>query len=137
MVMSLSSCFRSIAPATKSGFGRGYYFFLIRAGGFNFSTQKGLKLNPIWNAWVPTTPIARSRRDLRNVPENQGLKLPKSAIGVARTAPNRWATPGHVYAFPSRPVSRVGAGSSARRLRVLRETTSLDLDDIYKMSQKT
>ena len=44
-------------------------------------------LGPIWRAWVPTTPIARSRRDLQNVPKDLGLKPRKSAPGHSREAP--------------------------------------------------
>ena len=65
-------------------------------------------LGPIWNAWVPTTPIARSRRDLQNVPEDIGLKPRKSTPRAARTAPNRWGTRVHVDAFCWRLASRVG-----------------------------
>ena len=80
--------------------------FPIREGGFNFSTQDR---RPPWvriSNGGSTTQIASARRDLQNVPLDLYLKPPNSALGTARPAPNRLATPVHVYACCSRPVSR-------------------------------
>ena len=87
-----------------------------------------------WKAGVPTTQIASARRDLQNVLLDPCLKPPKSALGTARTAPNRFS---HSRTRPRALLAPGLARGCATDNQRFRPPRSLQLLEIYKMSSWT
>ena len=97
-------------------------FFPIREGGFNFNRQERClgrgALVPIWKAGVPTTPIARSRRDLQNVRLDLCLKLRKQMISYQNRAKPVVNSGTRIRVLLAAGLARGGAtGNPARSLR--------------------
>ena len=90
-----------------------------------------------WIAGVLTTPIARSRRDLQNLPRNLGRKLPKSEVWAPQHTKPSIFSPPHVPAFCPPWVARARAVCKFVGKWGFRPHQSLDLTKIYNIFHAT